>query len=80
MAGSTYHGYSMWHDIWESQRGTAKWGWNAAHGMGYYLAPEKSTEVLARLDHNKIEGSQYALRSLLEAVMKKAMASYFNIN
>ena len=71
MAGSTYHGYSMWHDIWESQRGTSKWGWNAAHGLGYYLAPEKSTEVLARLDSNKIEGSQYAMQCLLEAVMKK---------
>ncbi len=71
MAGSTYHGYSMWRDIWESQRESAKWGWNAGRGIGNYLAPEKSAEVLARLDKNKKEGSSYALQSLLAAVAKK---------
>jgi hypothetical protein len=71
MAASTYHGFSMWHDIWEDHRETAKWGWNAAHGLGNYLAPEKSPQIIARLNSNKIEGSHYAMVSLFDAVLHK---------
>jgi len=71
MAASTYHGYSMWRDIWEDHRETAKWGWNAAHGLGSYLAPEKSAQVIAQLDSNRIEGSHYAMLSLFDAVIHK---------
>jgi hypothetical protein len=71
MTASTYYAYSMWYDMWDNYKERAKWGGDIGIGLGNYLAPEKSGEVLAQLSSDKRKGSTYALRSLIEAVCKR---------
>lgn len=71
MTGSTYCGYALWHFIWDDYKKSKLWASNSGHGLGNYLAPEKSTEVLAKLDQDKKTGSLYAAHCLIEAVTKK---------
>lgn len=71
MSGSTYNGYGLWHAVWDDYGGSRQWGWNDGVGLGFYLAPEKSAEIIAVLNKDKKAGSLYALQCLARAVCKK---------
>ena len=71
MTGSTYYGYAMWDTIWNDYKEKAQWGCAEGLGLGYYLAPKKSKDVLAKLNNNKQDGSIYAFQSLVSAVCKR---------
>lgn len=71
MAGSSYCGFSRWHQIWDDYRESSKWSWDAGVGLGNYLAPEKSKEVLDLLDKDKQAGNKYAWRCYIEAICRK---------
>ncbi len=53
MTGSTYRGYGLWHATWDDYRESMQWSWSDGIGLGFYLAPEKSPEVIAKLDKDK---------------------------
>jgi hypothetical protein len=71
MSGSSYCGNSLWYQVWSDYKELSKWSWNAAMGLGNYLAPEKSKEVLSVLSKNKQAGSRFALKSLIKVIYEK---------
>lgn len=73
MSGSTYYGYTMWYDMWDSYKERAKWGGDGGIGFGNYLAPEKSPEVMAQINSDKKKGSSFALRTLLNAIWQRPL-------
>jgi hypothetical protein len=73
MTGSTYYANAMWLGVWSDYKELAKWGGESGIGLGNYLAPEKSGEVVALLQKDKKAGSIYATRCLIEAVCKRPL-------
>ncbi len=68
MSGSTYCGYSLWHQVWSDYKELSRWSWDAGMGVGHYLAPEKSVEVLSLLAKDKQAGNKYAWKSFIELI------------
>ncbi len=71
MAGSSYCSFSRWHQIWDDYKESSKWCWDGATGLGNYLEPEKSKEIMALLDRDKKAGDKYAWKCYFEAICKK---------
>jgi hypothetical protein len=71
MTGSTYYGYALWYFIWSDYKDSERWAYKSGHGLGNFLAPDKSADVLAKLEQNKKSGSLYAMQSLINAVMAR---------
>ncbi len=71
MSGSSYCSSSLWYQVWFDYKESSKWSSHAAMGLGNYLAPEKSKEVLAVLGKNKQVGNRFAWKSFIEAIWAK---------
>ncbi len=71
MTGSGYCGFSRWHQIWDDYKESCKWNWDAAPGLGNYLAPEKSQEILTLLDKDKQAGNKYAWKCYIDTICRK---------
>jgi hypothetical protein len=70
MSASTYCGAGLWALTWDSSRAIIP-SLSGGIGLGSYLAPEKSAEVLIKLSQNRKEGGAYAFKCLMEAVCRR---------
>lgn len=70
MSGSSYCGFSMWQQVWSNPKETDQWIPNGAVGLGYYLAPEKSKEVLELISKDKKAGNRLAWHTFIEVLVK----------
>lgn len=71
MSASTYYGQAELYNMWIDYKQFTTLARNTGLGIGNYLAPEQSAEVIAKLDRDKKAGSAYALQCLIKAVYKK---------
>lgn len=71
MTSSTYYARSLWQDMWTNHHDVAGHFKIAesAIGLGYFLEPEKSVEILQKLQQNPRSGSIAAMKALTQAVL-----------
>jgi hypothetical protein len=69
MSGATYCSSGLWALTWDKTRAAIP-GYEGGIGLGDYLLPDKSTEVLQTLDRDKKIGSNLAFKYLIEGICK----------
>jgi hypothetical protein len=70
MSGETYCNSALWWDTWINYKEAGKFGSAAAQGLGDYLAPDKSADIMSKLAANPREGSRQACMCFLRAFLR----------
>lgn len=71
MSGCTYYGRSVWAELWCDYKRPLAWSTGGGLGVGNYLEPQKSIEVMSALKTNVKRGSQFAAVELVKAIARQ---------
>ncbi len=73
MSGCTYYGRTVWAELWCDYKRPLTWSRGGGLGVGNYLEPEKSVEVMSALRADVKRGSQVAAVELFKAVARQPL-------